>query len=181
MLTALSNAHQAIDNIGPKAGSTTCSIAFEFKAEDGKRYLMSVSVGDTKTYLLTNTGGKIVSTDLTAESRANSKNASEPGGFIGPYDSEKRSPDTSNLSLNCVELPPAGEYMVLTLSDGIHDCMDPEQLKLSPHKAGLEVGVDIPENSKWSDLEPSLRNEIKAVYSQKIMEREVGKSLRRKS
>ncbi|EFA81250.1 protein phosphatase 2C-related protein [Heterostelium album PN500] len=92
-----------------------------------------VTLGDCKAFHYS-VKNKVFS-DITKGNRQNLSDARDPGGRLGPYVGNGE-PDLRNLSVfykYCDE-----NDLILLLSDGVHDNLDPQQLGLKP----LDLGID---------------------------------------
>lgn len=164
MLASVWKAHKHILK-GPRdprsAGTTTLlgGILFKIVILSGVHWMfMSVNIGDCKGFHWSQRNGKVY--DFTASSRSFSRNASDPGGRIGPYGSKdplpdnisesladqiNTQPDLRNLVLNfclCEE----GDVIFL-LSDGIHDNFDPEMTGKLP----FDIQLTEEKSVSWRD------------------------------
>jgi CRP-like cAMP-binding protein len=96
------------------------------------------SVGDCKAFLITRRKGVF---DITSGSRtgAAATDATDSGGRIGPH--VEGNPDLRNLSLY-FRLVDEGDVIVV-VSDGLYDNLDPQSLGISPKDAGIpDAGSD---------------------------------------
>jgi len=86
-----------------------------------------VSIGDCKCYHFSASNKKM--TDLTSSNRKNSNDAKDCGGRLGPYVGEGE-PDLRNVVVQyCVC---EQDDLVVIVSDGVHDNLDPEILGKMP-------------------------------------------------
>jgi len=147
LVQALAHAHWATyhdkDDVF-MAGTTTFIGGVLVKQEHGHEYddnpqdnpwsLVFISVGDCKLFQYVAEDKKVF--DLTATNRAEVLNATDPGGRIGPQVGNVGDPDLRNLELShqtCKE-----NDILLVVSDGVHDNLDPGTLGLAPKAIGLE-------------------------------------------
>lgn len=72
--------------------------------------------------------------DLTSKNRQEVEDAKDPGGRIGPYLGEG-DPDLRNLAFGCAEVQDGD--ILIAVSDGVHDNLDPATLGLVPSEVGL--------------------------------------------
>mmetsp|Transcript_25870 Transcript_25870/g.36385 ORF Transcript_25870/g.36385 Transcript_25870/m.36385 type:complete len:506 (+) Transcript_25870:477-1994(+) len=115
---------------------------------------VSVTIGDCKSYHYSLNTRTIL--DLTEGNRQNVLDAKDPGGRLGPYVGEGL-PDLRNISLR-YRLCEEGD-IILLLSDGVHDNLDPQTLGKTPGEI----------NSEWNSI-PSW-NEFPPEISEKELER----------
>lgn len=73
--------------------------------------------------------------DITSANRAEVEDAKDPGGRIGPYVGDG-DPDLRNLEIVYTVCHPGD--VVLVVSDGVHDNLDPISLGKAPKDLGLE-------------------------------------------
>lgn len=127
---------------------------------------LCISVGDCKVFKYSEVTRTL--TDITWGNRADSRDASDPGGRIGPYIFEKQSkdalPDYRNKTFfftPCLE----GEY-ILMMSDGVYDNVDPEHLGKTPNQLNKNVVGDcvVPPNSTWESLDMITMSTLKENY-----------------
>jgi hypothetical protein len=84
--------------------------------------------------------------DLTSKNREEVEDAKDPGGRIGPYLGEG-DPDLRNLAFGASEV--ADGDILIAVSDGVHDNLDPPTLGMVPSSLGFEGKV---EHADWKDL-----------------------------
>ncbi|GAM21594.1 hypothetical protein SAMD00019534_047690 [Acytostelium subglobosum LB1] len=92
-----------------------------------------VTLGDCKAFHYSSKCN--VFSDITKGNRQNLSDARDPGGRLGPYIGEGQ-PDLRNLAVFhkfCDQ-----DDVILLLSDGVHDNLDPQQLGLSPRDLGVD-------------------------------------------
>jgi hypothetical protein len=110
---------------------------------DLKWVLVSVSIGDCKSFLLRNG----VATEISPAQRS-SLNVRDPGGRIGVTNESNPSecyPEVGNMMLNYVSVEP--NDVLLYCSDGVHDNLNPTMLGVSPG----EISADHT-GKAWSEL-----------------------------
>jgi hypothetical protein len=106
---------------------------FDAANDTQQRYLFAcVNVGDCKAFVVCPNTQTI--NEVTRCNRSNAKDASDPGGRLGPY-LDEGAPDLRNLQLFCYECK-AGEFLVI-MSDGVYDNLDPHHDGLAPSHLGL--------------------------------------------
>jgi hypothetical protein len=142
---------------------STAAEAAASSASGGERAVVQrwavglVSVGDAKAFLWQRATGKVV--DFTCDNRTYSLSAKDCGGRLGPSN-EEGEPDLRNLTLmhrTCAQ----GDILLL-VSDGVHDNLDPQLLGFLPKHLGLS-------GSDWAMVEPVLGEEAKDLYRTAIL------------
>jgi len=108
------------------------------------------SVGDCKAFCFAN--GEI--TDITQGNRKNVNDPRDPGGRLGPHLDEGK-PDLRNLNLFCT--PCEDGDVIIIVTDGVHDNLDPHHLGKLPKDMPKEFNLS---GDKWEDLDPA-----KAMYA----------------
>ncbi|KYQ93896.1 protein phosphatase 2C-related protein [Tieghemostelium lacteum] len=150
LLSAMTSAHKGI--IAGKqevweAGTTTLIGGMLVRIDNTKRVstivhmdvqythcFVGVTLGDCKSFHYSKKNNLF--TDITKGNRSNVTDARDPGGRLGPYIGHGEA-DLRNLSVFyklCDE-----DDLILLLSDGVHDNLDPQQLGISPRDLGLQV------------------------------------------
>jgi len=123
------------------------------------------SIGDCKAFCWSPSTGKVV--DITVGNRTNLTDAQDPGGRIGPY-LQGGTPDLRNLDLY---LHPCSKGDILLLvSDGVHDNLDPQQLGKNPKEFGIDA-------ESWKDAEdnfPEETEDAKTTFRCKFLSSELG-------
>jgi len=120
-----------------------------------------VTIGDCKSYHFSKEQ-KIV-TDLTEGNRQNVFDAKDCGGRLGPQ-VEEGAPDLRNVSLG-YHLCSQGD-IILILSDGVHDNLDPQTLGKNPS----EIAHEFATTNDWNEIE-SLDDaqQLKTEYMLKLL------------
>jgi len=112
------------------------------------------SVGDCKGFHYSASQKKF--RDITSANRLGTTSARDCGGRLGPTGTEGL-PDLRNFR---IDLTPCEEDDILILvSDGVHDNLEPMQIGLKP------LQVAYPEDIDWEAIDPQRRAEIAAGYS----------------
>ena len=138
------DAMMAIDSDGTAAAAA---------AAEQPRYLFAcVNVGDCKAFHVSPETQSIM--EVTRCNRSNAKDATDPGGRLGPY-LDEGAPDLRNLQLFCYECKP-GDFLVI-VSDGVYDNLDPHHDGLSPIDLGLECAT-------WDQVRDEVADNIIADY-----------------
>jgi len=124
-------------------------------AMEGQYVFIYVSLGDCKAFHYSAISKRIV--DLTEGNRKNVNDAKDPGGRLGPY-KEEGSPDLRNLTV--YSSPCQEGDMILLVTDGVHDNLDPQQHGLTPADLNLES-----ENNSWSTVKDTEKaSQVKAKW-----------------
>jgi hypothetical protein len=172
LLRAIAIAHDAIiegltgDDVY-NAGTTTLlgGIALQLQQEtkDSPEWgLVCCTIGDCKAYRFSMKENRII--DVTRGNRLN-LNASDCGGRIGPH-MEGGNPDLRNLA---VFFEPLNEGdIVVMVSDGVHDNLDPQQMGKQPRDIGVSC-------NSWNEFfeHDSEAMDIKSDWSLKFAESQV--------
>ncbi|KAF2074491.1 hypothetical protein CYY_004196 [Polysphondylium violaceum] len=95
--------------------------------------------------------------DITKGNRQNLTDARDPGGRLGPY-IRLGEPDLRNLEV-FYKFCDQGD-LILLLSDGVHDNLDPQQLGVNP----TELGIEADTWEKAGQLFPSETEDAKSDY-----------------
>lgn len=113
--------------------------------EDVEQWVViHVSVGDCKLFLYSAANGTVL--DLTSKNREEVEDAKDPGGRIGPYLGEG-DPDLRNLAFGAAEV--ADGDILIAVSDGVHDNLDPATIGMLPSQLGFEGKTD---HADWKNL-----------------------------
>jgi len=116
-----------------------------------KWIFVCVNVGDCKVLHYSPRTRKI--SDVTSVSRYNSLDATDPGGRLGSF--QEMMPDLRNL---CVFWIPVEEKDILmAMSDGVHDNLDPQFQGLSPQDFGYP-------SDNWQKAPPVWVSTLKNLY-----------------
>jgi len=117
-----------------------------------KWVFLCVSIGDCKAFYYDLESQNTI--DLTAGNRKNLSDARDPGGRIGPYVAQG-DPDLRNLE---IYLSPCRENdIIILVSDGVHDNLDPQTLGMSPTQFGFET-------EDWTNVEYEKGVDVKIEY-----------------
>ena len=143
-----------------EAGTTTVLAGVIVELDEpveGKEFVfVCVSVGDCKAFRYSVKEKKFF--EVTVGNRMNLTDARDCGGRLGPADAEGLNPDLRNL-MSYYTLLDEGD-IVVTVSDGVHDNLDPQLRGLSPIVFGLNAET-------WAEAEksfPEKTNEVKSTY-----------------
>ncbi|KAK5577551.1 hypothetical protein RB653_002494 [Dictyostelium firmibasis] len=117
------------------------------------------SVGDCKAYLLSQ--GEI--TDITEDNR-NNLDAKDCGGRLGPH-LEQGKPDLRNLNIFCASV--YDEDIIMIVSDGVHDNLDPKHLGKTPNDMSKEFNLN---GEKWTDVDFSKAQSAKNAFTASLLE-----------
>jgi len=172
LLRAISEAHTRVvsgkEETWWECGTTTIcgGILLELEEVENDPFnwaFICASVGDCKAFRYSAGSNKI--TDITRGNRTNLTDAQDCGGRIGPF--KNGQPDLRNLNFyyqNCR----VGD-MILIVSDGVHDNLDPMNFGLPPSTAAPGIlGKD--SYSDWDTLNDDQIEEIKAQYMRRKVE-----------
>mmetsp|Transcript_46605 Transcript_46605/g.117355 ORF Transcript_46605/g.117355 Transcript_46605/m.117355 type:complete len:817 (-) Transcript_46605:7-2457(-) len=121
------------------------------------------SLGDCKAYQWH--AGEQRMEDLTFGNRGGA-DAKDPGGRLGPYLKGGR-PDLRNLKLFFSLCQP--DDIILLVSDGVHDNLDPQTLGKSPDELGLLC-------TKWEDLPAEEANVRRQRWATDFMQKMLGQT-----
>lgn len=156
-LRAFAEAHESILRTKQaiwECGTTTLLGALVSPIQDSANWLFLVcSVGDSRAYVFsakTNQVRMMSGPPLRGD-------ASDPGGRLGPH-LEHGHPDLRNLILTSSVCSP-GDILIL-MTDGVYDNLDPVNLAVSPQDCGLAGDV-------WSDDDATL--EIREKYIRDVI------------
>jgi len=165
LLRSFSEAHYSIvqgkEDIW-EAGTTTLLgiliLELEQSTEGAPKWgLLCGSVGDCKAFHVNMKTREIL--DITSGNRDNVKDSRDPGGRLGPYEGHGW-PDLRNLRLY---FSPAEENdIIVVVSDGVHDNLDPQTLGKFPSDLNLP-------NKSWDELTLDGIQKAKAMYMKKLL------------
>ncbi len=96
-------------------------------------------------------------TDITKGNRpaASVTNVNDPGGRLGPYVGKEGSADLRNLGLFTILCHPGD--LIMILSDGVYDNLDPQQLNVPCAEVGLQ-------SDDWEQADPEEAEKAKDSY-----------------
>jgi len=172
MLQALSFCHYKIcEGKGDvwEAGTTTLLGTLILKTKETKDkkptwVCICVSIGDCKAFHYSAAKQTIV--DITRGNRRN-VDARDSGGRLGPYVGEGE-PDLRNLMLYFQECEE--EDLILIVSDGVHDNLDPETMGRAP----FEVGPEYANIKDWTSFPADLDSQkARADFMMKYLNEEL--------
>lgn len=92
---------------------------------------------------------------MTYLNRAQVQDAKDPGGRLGPYLGDEGSPDLRNLDMQ-YKIVKEGDLLI-AVSDGVHDNLDPVTIGKDPKDLGLSF-------ESWKDISKDLINRARAEY-----------------
>jgi len=146
----------ATKEVSYDAGTTTALAGLLVKlAEpiDSKEWVfVCVSVGDCKAFYYSKKKKSFV--DITVGNRMNLTDARDCGGRLGPADAEGINPDLRNLMSYYALLDE--EDIVVVVSDGVHDNLDPQLRGLEPSEFGIDAG-------DWNEAEEKFSEQTNSV------------------
>ncbi|KAL6059374.1 PPM-type phosphatase domain-containing protein [Balamuthia mandrillaris] len=150
------------------SGTTTLigGVLLELPSESAEQFgaqwaFVCASVGDCKAFLYSRSTGTVK--DITRGNRPVSSDMKDPGGRLGPISDKHNNPDLRNLGL--FMCPCEEDSILVLLSDGIHDNLDPEHLGLLPK--------DLQEDAGESWDETKLLQLLKEQYRAKCFQEKV--------
>ncbi|EGC38022.1 hypothetical protein DICPUDRAFT_97029 [Dictyostelium purpureum] len=117
------------------------------------------SVGDCKAFLISQ--GEV--TDITEGNRSN-LDAKDCGGRLGPH-LEQGKPDLRNLNIFCASI--YDDDIILIVSDGVHDNLDPRHLGKMPQDMSKEFNLI---GEKWTDCDFSKSQIAKNAFTSSLLE-----------
>jgi len=161
---------RGINDIWETGTTTLCGgVLLELEDEDAKKagtpYVFIVaSIGDCKAFYCSAQTGQV--TDITTGTRPPSAitNVNDPGGRLGPYVGKEGSADLRNLSVFS-QLCHAGDILLL-VSDGVYDNLDPQQLGVSVEEAKLEF-------PSWEQADANAAERAKDNYRTQLIARKI--------
>jgi len=119
--------------------------------------LLCGSVGDCKAFHINMKTREIL--DITQGNRDNVKDSRDPGGRLGPYEGHGW-PDLRNLRLYFS--PAEEDDIIVVVSDGVHDNLDPQTLGKFP------ADLNLP-NKTWDELTTDGLQRAKANYMRSLL------------
>jgi serine/threonine protein phosphatase PrpC len=164
LLRSFSEAHYSIvqgkEDIW-EAGTTTLLGILILELEPGegipKWGLLCGSVGDCKAFHVNMKTREIL--DITSGNRDNVKDSRDPGGRLGPYEGHGW-PDLRNLRLYFS--PAVEDDIIVVVSDGVHDNLDPQTLGKFP------ADLNLPQKT-WEELTTDGLHRAKANYMKTLL------------
>lgn len=159
-----------------RAGSTSCTNnninnnnSNSNNGKGSRSVFVCVSLGDCKAFHYSQRTQQF--TDITEGNRQNLTDARDPGGRLGPYIEDQ--PDLRNLHLY-FQVAEQDDLIIL-MSDGIHDNLDPQQLGVPPPQIGARVQADTWEEAE--KLDPERVEAFKNSYRKNWLEDTFSKQL----
>uniref|UniRef100_A0A6B2L221 PPM-type phosphatase domain-containing protein n=1 Tax=Arcella intermedia TaxID=1963864 RepID=A0A6B2L221_9EUKA len=149
-------AHDKAGNNVFQAGTTTLcgGVLAKLDSEVDEWAFVCISVGDSKAFHWSAANRKVK--DITWGNRFDARDPSDCGGRIGPY-SPQGEPDLRNLRFYFAACNKDDLIMVVT--DGIYDNLDPEHLGMDPRSVSKEYDYD-----SWDDMPNILVKQAKEDY-----------------
>jgi len=154
-----------------ETGTTTLlgGVILELEKEEAKKtntpfIFICASIGDCKAFYCNSLTGQV--TDITTGTRPPSAitNVNDPGGRLGPYVGKEGSADLRNLSV--FSMPCNEGDILLLVSDGVYDNLDPQQLGVSVEEAKL----DFP---SWEQADAQAAERAKDNYRTQLIARKI--------
>eukprot|EP01113_Clastostelium_recurvatum_P027817 TRINITY_DN3367_c0_g1_i2.p1 TRINITY_DN3367_c0_g1~~TRINITY_DN3367_c0_g1_i2.p1 ORF type:complete len:497 (+),score=63.64 TRINITY_DN3367_c0_g1_i2:58-1548(+) len=162
LLSALTNAHQSIItgyNLW-ESGTTTLLGGVLLQQKEGGWICMLASIGDCKVFHWDRSTCAI--TDVTKGNRADSVDASDPGGRLGQYVGKDGQPDLRNLIVS-YQACNDGDLLFL-VSDGVHDNIDPQQLGIAPNELGIPAPTWDEAKKMHGPMVAQVKNDFRASW-----------------
>jgi len=149
-----------------EAGTTTLLGGMLLKLKDEDKWAwIFISIGDCKCFHYES--NKDCITDITAGNRQNVYDARDPGGRLGPYVGNGE-PDLRNVFVYfrlCED-----NDIILLLSDGVHDNLDPQTLGIAPK----DVSPNYAHHTDWKDFKSDEEAEkVKTEYMKRFLTRDL--------
>ena len=118
------------------------------------------NVGDCKVFLYSKKSKNVK--DVTFNSRYNSLHVADCGGRLGPV-CANGGPDMRNFCVSYCTVHV--DDLVIVVSDGVHDNLDPQYLGISPKSLDIDVLDD-----DWENVDIDLSNQVKQTFrEQKLL------------
>ena len=135
---------------------TTRKLNLKKERKNKKWAFVFGNVGDCKLFVYSQRKDEV--TDITHSNRSDSVDPSDCGGRLGPYKGGK--PDLRNLTVmsHIVEK----NDIIIAVTDGVHDNLDPELLGRSPTE--FEQSAD-----NWTSLDHNVAKTIKKTFREKLL------------
>lgn len=160
----ISSAEEPLTNSSASDCETTTtpaqppSVSAEPKQPESHEWgFVFANIGDCKAFIWRHASGEV--SDITATNRCgSSNNASDPGGRIGPYLQGR--PDLRNLVADFI--PCNEDDIIIVVSDGVHDNLDPQSLGKSPTDCGLT-------GTSWEELDSELVEKTKTTCRENMI------------
>eukprot|EP01122_Echinamoeba_exundans_P000781 TRINITY_DN10716_c0_g1_i1.p1 TRINITY_DN10716_c0_g1~~TRINITY_DN10716_c0_g1_i1.p1 ORF type:complete len:468 (-),score=76.59 TRINITY_DN10716_c0_g1_i1:75-1478(-) len=154
-----------------EAGTTTLFGCFLLEIEppkgsDAQWGLLCANVGDCKAFLYSKKNKTVI--DITSGDTIYVKDRCDPGGRLGPYIPPTGSPDLRNLRLYYATVAPGD--IILAVSDGVHDNLDPEQLGVKPNTIDSSV-----EHEKWDKVPGETAERLKTAFRTDLLRQKIDK------
>eukprot|EP01102_Stenamoeba_stenopodia_P010185 TRINITY_DN3042_c0_g1_i2.p1 TRINITY_DN3042_c0_g1~~TRINITY_DN3042_c0_g1_i2.p1 ORF type:complete len:505 (-),score=83.14 TRINITY_DN3042_c0_g1_i2:153-1667(-) len=140
----------------PKRGSVIGNLFKDDTSAIGGWCFVFGSVGDCKAFLWS--PKKKTATDMTRTNRI-SADARDCGGRLGPHLDEGK-PDLRNLEVFCH--PCEEDDIVIIMSDGVHDNLDPLHLGIKPRELGMDY-------DEWAACPPADAQNAKTIYRENLL------------
>lgn len=97
--------------------------------------------------------------DITSTNRMCTESAKDCGGRLGPAGKDG-SPDLRNFRIDYI--PCSTDDIIILLSDGVHDNLEPLHLGFDPKDVGLP-------DASWETVDPLTRTSTAIVYGEKLL------------
>eukprot|EP01101_Sappina_pedata_P006045 TRINITY_DN290_c2_g1_i1.p1 TRINITY_DN290_c2_g1~~TRINITY_DN290_c2_g1_i1.p1 ORF type:complete len:824 (-),score=203.32 TRINITY_DN290_c2_g1_i1:579-3050(-) len=130
------------------------------------------SVGDCKAFHWSKRTHEVK--DVTAGNRTNLLNASDCGGRLGPQ-CDGGAPDLRNFQLFFCSAEDGD--LLISMSDGVHDNLDPQQLGNLPSDLEDTFSVD----TQWTDVHPETAFDLKNKFQTGFLKQRITEHLKQES
>lgn len=174
LVDAITEAHRAVcaKKIEGEdaAGTTTILGGLLARTEQNNQWVFTcINVGDCKAFLFQTRTKTII--DITEGNRTSLKNARDPGGRLGGFVNSSTmmciswllipaEPDLRNLALYQQTMEEGDILMVV--SDGVHDNLDPQSLGVQPQELLMEA-------SDWQEVSDDDCQDAKSKFRLRLL------------
>jgi len=160
---AVNTCHEAIKfgkETPYEAGTTTIlgGVLAKIEGRQDDYLFMFVGVGDCKVLRYSPRTGACL--DFTETNREDITDPSDCGGRIGPIRGPKGDPDLRNLRISSV--PCKEDDLIILITDGIYDNLDPAHMGDLPSQHGLE-------GNDWHAVDGAAAAKVKQNYLMKLL------------
>jgi len=164
LLRSFSVAHEQV--VAATTGTTTllAGIIMEVDPDTDEWALVAASVGDCKAFVYMQEADRCV--DVTLGNRRNLRDARDPGGRLGDSDGQKQ-PDLRNLQ--SYFWPCKRNDVLMLVSDGVHDNLDPESYgrhpkDIAPDFTDTRLSSLAASIADWDDADQDTTEKLKSSW-----------------